>query len=260
MPVLITNNHVLKREDIINGKKITFSINNEKYKFEIFLDGKRKRYTNEKYDITFIEIKKDIDKLNINSFLDIDEDIFEENYKDILKNKSIYLLHYPHGNLSEYTSGVIKGFLLDKMYIFKHTCQTQKGSSGSPIINLINHKVIGIHIGYKENNNYNLGTLLKEPINEFYLKKEEKFEDGEDTIQNNEITICEGTNINTKKQDHPFFNIIGYTSISPSFPSFAFSKDKKINISFFYNLYNIYEKRKRGLLDIILTYINSILT
>lgn len=127
--------------------------------------------------ITFIEIKKDIDNLNINSFLDIDEDIFAEYYKNSLEKKSVYLLHYPHGNLSIYISGIIKGLLVNNNFTFRHSCQTQKGSSGSPIINLFNHKVIGIHKGYIENQNFNLGTLLKDPINEFYLKREEKFED-----------------------------------------------------------------------------------
>ena len=169
LPVLVTNNHVLKNEDIAGGKIIRFSTNNEKYKFEIKIDIFRKRYTNEKYNITFIEIKKDIDKININSFLDIDDDIFDENYENLLDKKSVYLLHYPYGNLSEYSSGIIKGFFADEKYSFRHSCQTQKGSSGSPIINLLNHKVIGIHKGYKENLKYNIGTVLKDPINDFYL-------------------------------------------------------------------------------------------
>ena len=177
LPVLITNNHVLEGEDIIRGKIIKFSLNNEKLKYDIKIDKDRKKYTNEKYDITMIEIKKDIDKINLDSFLDVDEDIFKENYKNIDKEPvSVYLLHYPHGTLLEYSSGIIKGFILDDnddSFTFKHTCQTKAGSSGSPIINLISHKVIGIHKGYKENKNYNLGTILKEPIKDFYSKKNE---------------------------------------------------------------------------------------
>ena len=168
LPVLVTNNHVLKNKDIKEGKIIKFSTNNEENKFEIKIDSNRKKYTDENFDITFIEIKKDIDKININSFLDIDDDIFDENYENLLDKKSVYLLHYPHGNLSEYSSGVIKGFFADEKFSFRHSCQTEKGSSGSPIINLLNHKVIGIHKGYKENLKYNIGTLLKEPIKDFY--------------------------------------------------------------------------------------------
>ena len=155
--------------DITEGKIIRFSTNNEEHKFEIKIDENRKKYTNEKYDITFIEIKKDTDNININSFLDIDDEIFEENYENLIVKKSVYLLHYPHGNLSEYSSGIMKGFFLDEKFSFRHSCQTQNGSSGSPVINLINHKVIGIHKGYKENLKYNIGTVLKDPINDFYL-------------------------------------------------------------------------------------------
>ena len=207
LPVLITNNHVLKGEDIIDGKTIKFSINNEKLKHEIKIDEERKRYTSEKYDITFIEIKKDIDNLNMNSFLDIDEDIFEENYKSILNKKSVYLLHYPHGNLSEYSSGIIKGFINnDDSFTFKHNCQTQAGSLGSPIINLINHKVIGIHKGYKEKSNFNLGTLLKDPINDFYLKREENFEDiNNSTIKQDSVDLG-----SAPQEEISLFNIISF--------------------------------------------------
>ena len=169
LPVLVTNNHVLKKDDITEGKIIRFSTNNEEHKFEIKIDENRKKYTNEKYDITFIEIKKDTDNININSFLDIDDETFEENLENLLVKRSVYLLHYPHGNLSEYSSGIMKGFFLDEKFSFRHSCQTQNGSSGSPVINLINHKVIGIHKGYKENLKYNIGTVLKDPINDFYL-------------------------------------------------------------------------------------------
>ena len=64
LPVLVTNNHVLGENDIKEGKKITFSINNnDKDNFEIIIDKTIKTYTNkEKYDITFIEIKS-IDKI-----------------------------------------------------------------------------------------------------------------------------------------------------------------------------------------------------
>ena len=58
---------------------------------------------------------------------------------------------------------------MDEKFSFRYSCQTQNGSSGSPVINLINHKVIGIHKGYKENLKYNIGTVLKDQINDFYL-------------------------------------------------------------------------------------------
>ena len=64
-------------------------------------------------------------------------------------------------------------------YTIQYLCDSNVGSSGGPLINTINYKVIGIHKGgAKENKQYNLGTLLKEPIEEFIRKinKKEKKE------------------------------------------------------------------------------------
>ena len=50
-------------------------------------------------------------------------------------------------------------------YDIIHLCSTDNGSSGSPIINLENNKIIGIH---KQGSiNFNKGTLLKYPLNDF---------------------------------------------------------------------------------------------
>ena len=79
-------------------------------------------------------------------------------------------MHYPHGNITEYSTGILKTISEDN-YNICHSCQSQPGSSGSSIINLINHKVLGVHKGAPTNNrNYNLGTFLKEPIKDFNAK------------------------------------------------------------------------------------------
>ena len=58
LSVLITNNHVIGINDIINNKNITLYLNNDKIVKSIKLDDNRLRYTNEKLDITIIEIKE----------------------------------------------------------------------------------------------------------------------------------------------------------------------------------------------------------
>ena len=93
--VLITNNHVLDEKDIKPGKKINLVLNNN-LKLQILLDESRRTLTNEEYDFTIIEIKNN-DGIELNSFLEIDEQIYEEKLNDIYKNKQIYLLHYPNG-------------------------------------------------------------------------------------------------------------------------------------------------------------------
>ena len=168
LPVLITNNHVLNSQDIKPGKEIEFTINDDKFFYKILIDEKRKVYTNIKFDTTIIEIKKTDKNILLSSFLEIDEEIFNDNLCDIYEQKSVYLIHYPNGNKMEYSPGIIKNLTLDD-YDIRHLCPSEKGSSGSPIINLLNYKVIGVHKGSKESisTNYNLGTLIKGPLEEF---------------------------------------------------------------------------------------------
>ena len=203
LPVLITNNHILDENDIKNGKIIKLSIydnniktnksnnevNNEEIKI-IKIDNSRKKYTNpdNKIDITIIEIKS-IDKINY--FLEYDKDIINKNEEFInldYKNKSIYILHYPNGELNV-SYGLIND-IIDKK-IINHKCCTEKGSSGSPILLLKTFKVIGIHYGEGPNKiNLNCGTFIKYAIDLFNIKYQ----------NNNEIIIKKKENILKKKQ------------------------------------------------------------
>ena len=56
--------------------------------------------------------------------------------------------------------------------------------TGSPILQLSNQKIIGIHKEGVSKYNYNRGTLLKYPINEYLNKKNEKIKK-----KNNEIKL-----------------------------------------------------------------------
>ena len=167
LPVLITNNHVLNNEALEKGKEIEFTINDDKFHFKIIIDENRKVYTNDKpFDISIIEIKKNDNNILLLNFLEIDEEMFNTDYYDEYNQKSVYLIHYPNGKKMEYSPGAIKNISLDN-YIIQHLCSSEIGSSGSPIINLENYKVIGVHKGSKGTFNWNLGTLIKGPIGEF---------------------------------------------------------------------------------------------
>ena len=162
----MTNNHVLSKNDLLLNKIIKFSINNESIHYKILIDESRKIYTNENYDITIIELKN-YDKIDKNSFFDIDNQIFKEQPNDF-RNSQIFLIHYPKGNKVSYSPGVIK-LICEDNYTIQHLCDTSGGSSGGPIINSLNFQVIGIHKGGAEGaKNYNVGTFLKEPIKNFY--------------------------------------------------------------------------------------------
>ena len=196
LPVLITNYHVFKLNDNFEGEIIKFSLNNDKFKYEIKLDS-RKTFSNEKFDITIIEIKEN-DGININTFLDIDYQIFDDNPDKNYKKGSVYLLHYPKGLNIEYSPGLIKGIATDN-YNIEHQCQSEFGSSGAPIINSINNDVIGIHKGHNNKvSKINLGTFLKLPILKFYEESGKK--------QNKDIIINKEDEKNKNKLNE--FHII----------------------------------------------------
>ena len=71
-----------------------------------------------------------------------------------------------------------------------HKCSTDYGSSGSPILNLDNNQVIGIHCGSDKNSSFNFGTSFKFLIqkfqNHFELQKKKNMNEKRNTkiIQN----------------------------------------------------------------------------
>ena len=176
MNVLMTNHHVLSENEIQDGKIITLSFNNETIIKNIKIDSNRKRYTNEKLDITIIEI---LGNDNINNFLTLDQQIKDRinlgkddisintNYiSNMYANQSIYILNYIINNNISEEIFVSFGFLdkIDRIEI-QHKCNTGKGSSGSPILLLKTKTVIGIHYG--GSSSFNLGLFLLYPLTEF---------------------------------------------------------------------------------------------
>ena len=158
---LITNNHIIDKEYYENNNEIELLLNDEEKVILLNLEKKRKTFFDKNYDIALIEIKKDDD---IENFLELDEKIFKDNEKSLYEDKSIYLLQYPNGKKAAVSYGLVNSF--DNFNI-NHTCSTEQGSSGSPIINLENNKVIGVHKEASINFNFNIGTFLKFPLNDF---------------------------------------------------------------------------------------------
>ena len=185
IPVLITNNHVLNENDILKGKSIKFTLNDDKISHQIIIDEKRICYTNKTLDITIIEIKKS-DNIDLKICLEIDDNIYENNPNDFYKDKSIYLLHYEHGDISEVSYGVIEN--IDEEDNINHSCSTEKGSSGAPIINSLNNKVIGLHKGHEKGRNCNLGSFIKKPIEDFFnVYKNENNKEDNDELNNDDL-------------------------------------------------------------------------
>ena len=154
--VLMTNNHIIDE----NIKEINIKIKEEKESRIINLNN-RIIYTNKEYDITIIEMNEED---NINNYLELDDNIINELNEEYI-DKTIYIIQYPEGELSV-SYGILDNIYIDKKYNFNHKCSTKGGSSGSPILNIKNNKLIGIH---KESNNkkYNRGLFLNYPIKEY---------------------------------------------------------------------------------------------
>ena len=168
MKVLMTNCHVLDNIIYIQNKELSLFINDDKEVKNIKIELDRKTYFNKKYDIAIIELKESD---NIYNFLELDDNLFKNETKIYYKDISVYILQYPLGN----KSSVSYGKLIDiDNYEIKHICNTMQGSSGSPILNLSNNKVIGIHKQSSIKYNFNFGTCLKFPLNDFYLKNDKK--------------------------------------------------------------------------------------
>ena len=162
--VMITNYHCLNEDYLMENNKITFELYGEINRIDINDD--RKIYSNEKDDITIIEIKPSKDR--IYDFLEIDEEIFGINNKEYFYyNRDIYLLQYCKLDLKfkNYVSyGKIKEFDEERNSLI-HYCSTEKGASGSPILNIKNNKLLGIH--QWGSSHYSSGKCLKNPIIDF---------------------------------------------------------------------------------------------
>ena len=193
LPVLITNNHIID-ETILNNEKeeIDIYIKNVR-EFKNFDLKERKTYTSnkDKYDITIIELKN---KDNINNFLDLDDRIIDDifmnkNSNDDFVDVPLYIIQYPKGQLSV-SFGIFKSIYEDKKYKFCHKCSTEGGASGSPILNLNNNKIVGIHSEGDIKDNFNIGILFNNAIKEFISKYFK-----ENSLQRNQIYLTQKQNI-----------------------------------------------------------------
>ncbi len=158
---LLTNYHVITKEIVDQKKNIYLDYDFKKEHKKIKLDTRlRIIIFFEELDITLIEIT-DIDNINkkifLSSFL---------NNKD-LKDKRIYIVQYPYSgeNLS-YSKGIVDK--ITENNTLTYNSDTNKGSSGSPILLENTNKVIGIHKEGDEYYKHNRGTLIYPIIN--YLK------------------------------------------------------------------------------------------
>ena len=181
---LITTDFFIDESDFDPGSKINISLNEGIINKEITIEENRKKYTNKEYGITFIEIKSK-DGIKKESFLEIDENIYDNNPKEYLKRLPVFLLQYPNGDKIKKSEGLI--LKLRENNIIEHLCKCDSCSSGGPLINFNNNKVIGVHKDFGNGQQWNLGIFIKAPI--------EKFKEEINNIENNQ-NLHQGNNLN----------------------------------------------------------------
>ena len=160
IPVLITNYHIIDDNFIKDNKQLTIYINDDMKKINI---SNRKIYSSpaNEFDIMILKLKKEDEIYN---YLEIEKNIFKNNAANLFRNEPIYILHYPYskGPSISYGNGIEK----INEYDIKHLCNTDIGSSGAPILNTATDKIIGIHKGFIQKKQFNIGTFLKFPLDE----------------------------------------------------------------------------------------------
>ena len=152
---LLTNNHVLTEEMVNSNKEITIEIYN-KNTYKLKLKQKNIKLYEDPLDIAIIQINDLNELCNNIKFLSIDLN-YKKGY-NIYLNKEIYILGYPLGNSVEYSPGKTKK--INPEGELGYDCNTDSGSSGSPIFLKDLDLVIGIHKAGEIRNKINIGTFI----------------------------------------------------------------------------------------------------
>ena len=94
LKVFMTYYGVLNEKNLKENQNLNLPLNDEKENILLDLSIERKTYFNKDYDITLIELKDEDKKKD---YLELDDNLLQDNSELIYKNKSIYTLHYKNG-------------------------------------------------------------------------------------------------------------------------------------------------------------------
>jgi len=151
--VLITNNHIIN-DNFFNQKDMSINIKTRDMEPPKFMDlSKRRIYRSKLFDLTLIEIFEDTDKLK--DFFEIDE--IQKKGDDKYNKNPIYTIFNNEKDLLLSFGNIKKIEHKENYSIFRHSCKCIGGSSGSPILNFNNNKIIGIQ---RSDGNADIGVFL----------------------------------------------------------------------------------------------------
>ena len=86
----MTNYFILDEKDFKDNKKLNLSLYDDKDILTIDLGIDRETYFNKDYDIALIEIREED---NIINYLELDDNLFQDNSEINYIDQSIYILH-----------------------------------------------------------------------------------------------------------------------------------------------------------------------
>ena len=159
--VLLTCYHVANIDKI---KILHYKFKNHSKKEISFEDQNRRKWYNKELDYACIEM---LEKDNIINCLNIDENLYENNYTKInLYNKIV--LVFTIFQSEEMSFGFIKKISNSKLL---YSNDTINGYSGSPVIRKDNNEVIAIHQAGYPTKKINIGILLKYILMDMNKKK-----------------------------------------------------------------------------------------
>ena len=146
--VLITSYQIIDDFYLNQNNQINLLLNDYNELKIINLDPSRKIFSTKDFNTTIIELKQND---NITNYLELDDNLFSNNSKSLYENGSIYMLQYLNGGNASVSYGILNEL---NGFNIKHTCSAESCSSGAPILNISNNKIIGISL-YNNNMNIN---------------------------------------------------------------------------------------------------------
>ena len=216
IPVIIANNHILDKQYFSKNSYIDISINNRKIKIE-FGDIK---YFNRKEDISIIEIKENnIDEAN---YIELDDSLYENETENFHDGQSIYIINFNNKNNVLISFGMISN--IQDSEISYLNCLNSIPEF-SPIFNLSNSKLMGIH--KYSSKYYNKGLFFKFIIKDFInkIKFSNKLAKSNNQNINNEIHLLVNVSEKDINKEIYFLDNIDYY-------------DEEKQIKYYHNLFN----------------------
>ena len=131
IPVIIVNNSSSADN---NNKSIQIITNNRAKQIKI---GKA-RYINKDLNISIIEVEdNDINEIN---FIEIDDNLYEKDFKECYYKESIYIFQYDNENDISVSYGVIKNIKSSQLFYSANVNNNNFNHHGYPIFNLTTNK------------------------------------------------------------------------------------------------------------------------